>query len=100
MSIRKFRALMALGLYAVAVVTAVTADSLTRSAELSGLSYNGTFDTVAVIVSVVLGSALFGWNAGEYVAYGNRVPLDEYEYYRYAEYAGDYEANRRYAIRK
>ena len=72
MSIRKFRALMALGLYAVAVVTAVTADSLTRSAEMSGLSYNATFDRVTVVGCIVVASALLAWNVGEYVAYRDR----------------------------
>jgi putative Mn2+ efflux pump MntP len=67
MSIRRFRALMALGLYAVAVVTALTADSLARSAEMSGLSYNATFDRVMVVGCIVVASALLGWNVGEEV---------------------------------
>jgi hypothetical protein len=67
MSIRKLRAYSALALYALAFAVAVTRDSLARSAEMSGLSYNGTMDTVSVIVSIIIASALFGWNVGEEV---------------------------------
>jgi hypothetical protein len=67
MSIRKARAYSALALYALAFVVAATHESIARSAEMSGLSYNGTMDAVAVIASVVIASALFGWNVGEEV---------------------------------
>jgi hypothetical protein len=67
MSIRKARALLALALYALAFVTAATHDSIARSAEMSGLTYDGTFDRIAVIASVVIASALFAWNVGEAV---------------------------------
>ena len=67
MSIRKLRAYLALALYALAFVVAATHESIARSAEMSGLSYNGTMDAVAVIVSIVIASALFGWNVGEEV---------------------------------
>jgi hypothetical protein len=63
---------MALGLYVVAVVTALTADSLARSAEMSGLSYDPTADRVMVFGCIVIASALLAWNVGEAVAYRDR----------------------------
>jgi hypothetical protein len=101
MSIRKLRAYLALALYALAFVVATTHDSIARSAEMSGLSYDGTMDRVAVIVSVIIASALFGWNVGEAVAHREpkRRPLSEYEFAHAEEHLGATEAYRRHFIR-
>ncbi len=101
MSIRKLRAYLALALYALAFVVAATHDSIARSAEMSGLSYDGTMDRVAVIVSVIIASALFGWNVGEAVAHREpkRRPLSVYEYALAEEHIGATETHRRYFIR-
>lgn len=71
MSVRQFRAILALALYAVAFVTAVTGSRIAQSAEMSGLPYDTTADRVTVVGAVVIASALLAWNVGEAV-YRNR----------------------------
>jgi hypothetical protein len=101
MSVRKIRAYLALALYALAFVVAATHESIARSAEMSGLSYDGTMDAVAVIASIVIASVLFGWNIGEAFAQRepNRRPLSAYEYALAEEHIGATETHRRYFIR-
>ena len=101
MSIRKLRAYLALALYALAFVVAATHESIARSAEMSGLPYNGTMDAVAVIASVVIASALFGWNVGEAVAHREpkRRALSAYDYALTEEHLGAIETHRRYYSR-
>jgi hypothetical protein len=101
MSIRKLRAYLALALYALAFVVAATHESIARSAEMSGLSYDGTMDRIAVIASIVIASALFGWNVGEAVAHREpkRRPLSEYDFAHAEERLGATEAYRRHYSR-
>jgi hypothetical protein len=101
MSVRKIRAYFALALYALAFVVAATHESIARSAEMSGLSYDGTMDAVAVIASIVIASVLFGWNVGEAFAQREpkRRPLSEYDFALAEEHIGATETHRRYFIR-
>jgi hypothetical protein len=67
MSIRQLRAYLALALYALAVAVTVSAESLSRSAAMSGLYYDLTLDRITVVGAVAIASALFAWNVGEAV---------------------------------
>ena len=55
---RKFRAYYALGMYAVAIVVAVTSQQM----KSSFAGYLGIWDTFAIWYAVAVGTALFAYN--------------------------------------